>query len=566
MSWNQQPNQPPNQPPNQQPNQPPRRRSNQPPHQRPHQEPHRQPRRPPGGPARSAPAAELPYAQRPPEPPAGPEPWSGAAPWAHAFVAVLAAFTAMALTAYVGLWLLGADELGSGTMPALTAAVVALAVGGTVDLEGGDTGGGGNDLISQFTGDMSLAEGSGEIDVMLLGIGLIGALVLGWLFLRPLRRRVLIGAIDLVVHGVRVLVFTMAALGVVVSTGTHALPIDRFVNDIGGAADLMGIFDIGAAAKFETDVTGTLVFGALWLLITLAVAVAVSARGPLPLGWLRRRAVLRAPVAGVLAVVIAAVVAGVVGTPFVAAAAPGPRRMIGGMLFALPNAVWLLASLGLGIPWRTTGGGDFSFGLPGPLGELVKASGGKGLPIRIDRLAELDSRAWFVPVFSALLLLFGATVMALRAPPTVRPLQHAWRFAVSLAAGLLVLAYLMQLRIKVAVSVLGGVVAPGATLSLHADYLWTLVLGLLWGACAGFVGGATADWVRYRRAGQAGHLPHAGHVAHAQDPGRAQPAPPVRGSARPPYPPPYPPHSNRPPPAYRPPPPGDPQGPTQARP
>jgi len=489
---------------------------------------------------------------------------------------VLAAFAAMTLTACLGLWLLGADDLGAGTMPALTAAVVALAVGGTVDLKGAGTGGGGDDLISRFTGDVSLAEGSGKVDVMLLGIGLIGALVLGWLFLRPLRRRVLIGALDLVVHGVRVLVFTMAALGVVVSTGSHALPIDRFVDDIGGASDLMGIFDIGAAAEFETDVTGTLAYGALWVLITLLAAVAVSERGPLPLSWLRRRAVLRAPVAGLLAVLIAAVVAGVLGTPFVAASAPGPRRMIGGMLFALPNAVWLLVSLGLGIPWRTTGGGDFSFGLPGPLGELVKASGDKGLPIRIDRLAELDSRAWFVPVFSALLLLFGATLMALRAPPSVRPHQHAWRFAVGLAGGLLVLAWLMRLQVEVAVSVLGGVVAPGATLSLHADYLWTLVLGLLWGACAGFVGGATADWVRYRRADRAGHaypgpVP-AGGPPHpppppppptrgpAGPPGGQGPLPPRRQAAAPP------PRSNRPAPVYRPPPPGDPQGPTRAGP
>ncbi|WP_406287784.1 streptophobe family protein [Embleya sp. NBC_00896] len=513
-------------------------------------------------------------------PPAGPAPWGGAAPWLHALGAVLAAFVAMAVAAWVALWLLGADDLGGGTMPALVAAVVALAVGGTVDLEGAEQGGANNDILSAITGDISLAEGSGKVDVMLLGIGLIGALILGWLFLRPLRHRVVIGALDLVVHGVRVLVFTMAALGVVVSMGKHSLPIERFVKDIGGAQDLMGIFNLGAAARFETDVTGTLVFGALWLLITLVAAVAVSARGPLPLAWLRHRAVLRAPVAGLLAVLIAAVVVGVVGTPFVAASAPAPKRMIGGMLFALPNAVWLLASLGLGIPWKTTGGGDFSFGLPGPLGELIKASGGRGLPIRIDKLADLDSRAWFVPLFSALLLLLGATVMALRAPPSVRPHQHAWRFAVTLAGGLLVVAYLMQLQLKVAVTVLGGVMSPGASLSLHADYLWTVLLGLLWGACAGFIGGAVADWVRYRKTGAlpptpagAGpprptHMtssppspPSPPPTRHAPYAPPARPAPPA-----PPGPPAPPPHSNRPGPTHRPPPPHDPRGPTQAGP
>ncbi|MYW00409.1 streptophobe family protein, partial [Streptomyces sp. SID3343] len=428
-------------------------------------------------------------------------------PWLHALFAVVAAFVTMAAAAWLALWLLGANDLGGGTMPALVAAVIALAVGGTVDLKGAEQGGPSNDILSGLTGDLTLAQGTGKVDIMLLGIGLIGALVLGWLFLRPLRHRLVIGALDLVLHGVRVLIFATAALGAVVSQGSHALPIDKFVADIGGARDLMGIFDLGAAAKFETDTTGTLVFGALWVLITLLVTVGVSARGPLPLAWLRKRAVLRAPVAGLLAVLITAVVVGVLGTPFVAASAPAPKRMIGGMLFALPNAVWLLVSLGLGIPWKTTGGGDFSFGLPGPLGELVRASGGKGLPIRIDRLAELDSRAWFVPLFSALLLLLGGTITALRAPPSVRPIQHAWRFALTLAGGLLVVAYLMQLQLKVAVSVLGGMVAPGASLSLHADYLWTALLGLLWGAFAGFIGGSVADWVRYRRSGDLAPIP-----------------------------------------------------------
>ncbi|MEU0932310.1 streptophobe family protein [Embleya sp. NPDC005971] len=514
-------------------------------------------------------------------PPAGPAPWGGVAPWLHALGAVLAAFVAMAVAAWLALWLLGANSLPSSTMPALIAAVIALAVGGTVDLKGAEEGTPSNDILSRLTGDVSLAQGSGKVDIMLLGIGLIGALVLGWLFLRPLRHRLVIGALDLVVHGVRVLVFTMAALGVVVSLGRDSLPIDEFVSQVSGgqAQDLIGIFELGAAARFETEVSGTLVFGALWLLITLLATVAVSARGPLPLRWLRHRAVLRAPIAGLLAVLITAVVTGIVGTPFVAAAAPAPKRMIGGMFFALPNAVWLLASLGLGIPWKATTSaptevGGFSFGLPGPLGKLVKASAGDGLPIRIDRLAEFDSRAWFVPLFSALLLLLGATVMALRAPASVRPLQHAWRFAVTLAGGLLVVAYLMQLQLKVAVNILGGVVSPGASVSLHADYLWTLVLGLLWGGCAGFIGGAVADWVRYRRTDPVAPAAASGPARPtraAPPPHRppAAPYPPGRpahpGAPSPPGPaaPPGPPYSNRPAPAYRPPPPPDPQAPTR---
>jgi hypothetical protein len=402
-----------------------------------------------------------------------------------AFLAVFCSFLAMAITAWLGLWLLGADQLGDGTMPALTAAVVALGVGGKVELSGGESAG--NDVF----GDIGLASGSGQVDLTLWGVGLIGALVLGWLFVRPFHRRVVVSPVELVAHALRIAVFVAGGLAGVVALGKHDLPLGEVAG--ANAEDLMGIFDIGLAAKFTTDAVSTFLYGGVWLLLTLALALGVSSRCGLPLAWLRHRDQVRPLVAGVLTVLLGAVVAAVLGGPFVALAAPEPDRMVGGMLLALPTVVWLLLTLGLGVPWDASGAGEFSFGLPGPLGDLLRESGAQDRPVTITRLAELNSNAWWLPVFSGLLLLAGGFVVAVRSPAEVRPWQHAWRFGLTYAVTLLVLALVTQVKVKVAVEVLFGAMEPGGGVSVHAGFLWAVLLGGLCGALAGFLGGTLAD-------------------------------------------------------------------------
>ncbi len=450
-------------------------------------------------------------------------------------MAVVAAFAAMAFTAWLALWLLGAGDLGGGTMPALVAATIALAVGGKVDLKGAESTGD-EGFLGGILGDISVAEAGGEVDLLMFGVGLVGALVLGWLFLRPLRYRLVIGVDELLAHMARIAVFTAAALGGCVVLGSHELPIGDAIPQV-DAAELMGIFNLGAAAEFTTDTPSTLGFGLVWMLLVMVVALAVSARGPLPRMWLRYRDVLRPPVAGVMAVFLGAVVLGVLGTPFVAAEAPGPKRMIGGMLLALPNVMWLLVTLGLGVEWKSSGGGDFSFGLPGPLGQLLNESGSSGMPVTIGRLAELDSRAWWVPVVSGILLLFGGTVAALRAPAHVKLHQHAWRFGLAFAVAAVAAAVIAQIHLKVAVQVLGGIAEPGGEVSLHADYPMTAGFGALWGACAGLLGGALAAWIRAVRASRRPAAPparaHAPHAGPWQVPGPGPGArPPISGGPR----------------------------------
>lgn len=463
----------------------------------------------PGQPAAGPPGPHGPTgpAGRPPNgpppnsrPPSGPRPASAAGlfggpeAWLHAFLTVFTAFAAMSATAWLALWLLGAGDLGGGTMPSLVAATVALGVGGKVDLKGAESASS-EGILGDLIGDVSVAEGSGDVDIMMFGVGLVGALVLGWLFLRPLRYRLVIGVDELIAHMARIAVFTAAALGGVVVLGKDSLPIGDAIPQA-EAAELMGIFNLGAAAEFTTDAATTIGMGLVWMLLAMLVALGVSARGPLPRMWLRYRDVLRPPLAGVMAVFLGAVVLGVIGAPFVAAEAPGPKRMIGGMLLALPNVMWLLVTLGLGVEWKSSGGGDFSFGLPGPLGDLLNQSGSQNMPITVGRLAELDSRAWWVPVVSGILLLFGGTVSALRSPARVKLYQHAWRFGVVFAVVAVIAAAIAQIHLKAAVQILGDTMAQGGEISLHPDYLQTAGFGALWGACAGLLGGALGAWIR----------------------------------------------------------------------
>lgn len=530
----------------------------------------------PPGPAGRPPAGPSP-SSRPPADSRSAAPgglFGGVEAWLHAFLAVFAAFAAMAVTAWLALWLLGAGDLGGGTMPALVAATIALGVGGRVDLKGAESASG-DGLLGDLIGDVSVAEGSGDVDILMFGVGLVGALVLGWLFLRPLRYRLVIGFDELLAHMARIAVFTAAALGACVMLGSDSLPIGDAIPQA-EAAELMGIFNLGAAADFTTDTATTIGFGLVWMLLAMAVALGVSARGPLPRMWLRYRDVLRPPIAGVMAVFLGAVVLGILGAPFVAAEAPGPKRMIGGMLLALPNVMWLLVTLGLGVEWKSSGGGDFSFGLPGPLGDLLDQSGSQGMPITVQRLAELDSRAWWVPVVSGILLLFGGTVMALRAPARVKLYQHAYRFAVAFAITAVIAAAIAQIHLKAAVEILGDTMSQGGEISLHPDYLQTAGFGALWGACAGLLGGALAAWIRAVREsrnptaagglrqpatpGYAGH-PAAGYAAPGVGPGSGpgpqphpQPSRPGRQPAPAPAPGPAPaPHPGYQPPGYQPP-------------
>ncbi|MDX6354875.1 MAG: hypothetical protein QOF98_1778, partial [Streptomyces sp.] len=99
-------------------------------------------------------------------------------PWVRVLVGALAsvswAFAALAGTAALGLHLLEADSAGS--LGPMTAAVVALGAGGSVTPSGD---------VSAF--GLKGAEATTALQITPLGVGLVGALLLSWFFLRSLR-------------------------------------------------------------------------------------------------------------------------------------------------------------------------------------------------------------------------------------------------------------------------------------------------------------------------------------------------------------------------------------------
>ncbi len=119
--------------------------------------------------------------------------------WLAALAAVIASLAAMAVMATLGIWAAGAADLPDGAFAPVLAAVLVLAVGGTVRLSG-DAGG--------------LAGTEGGLTVIPLSVTLTGALLLGWCFLRPLHRRTVAGAPGLAAWAARIaVVWILAVLG-----------------------------------------------------------------------------------------------------------------------------------------------------------------------------------------------------------------------------------------------------------------------------------------------------------------------------------------------------------------
>ncbi|MYR56716.1 hypothetical protein GTY54_10880, partial [Streptomyces sp. SID625] len=117
--------------------------------------------------------------------------------WAAALAVVLAALVSMLAVAALGLWAAGATGLPGDAFGRVTAATVVTAVGGSMRLAG-NAG--------------ALAQTHAGITVMPLSVTLVGALVLGAGFLRPLRGRVALGAREPAGWAVRIAVLWLAGL------------------------------------------------------------------------------------------------------------------------------------------------------------------------------------------------------------------------------------------------------------------------------------------------------------------------------------------------------------------
>ncbi|MFD7686983.1 streptophobe family protein [Streptomyces sp. NPDC059781] len=402
--------------------------------------------------------------------------------WAQALVTVLGALIAMGAVAALGLWAAGATDLPGGSFPQVVAATVVTAVGGTVELSG-DAG--------------ELAGAEGGLTVIPLSVTLVGALVIGRGFLRPLRHRAVAGAPELAGWTARIAaLWLLAVLGLALAARhTYELSLGD-----GPLGDLGELFGIRPVVGFSTDVPPTVLIGLLWLAGVLLVALTVSRGAPLPAGLLRLRTSVRPAAHAMVLLLLATVVIGLVIALVVAATRGHPAETFAVVLLGLPNVVWPALTIGLGATWDGRVEGPFGLPMPHVLDEVLRTPDVSTL--NLGTLTEHDGgKWWWLLVVTAVLLLATAFLMAARSPARVRAWQHAVHMAVALALTVLMICLMARISARFGLSVLGiGDLGEGLSGQvLLRPRLWSaLGLALLWGLVAGFAGALLARGVRRR--------------------------------------------------------------------
>ncbi|MGW4986830.1 streptophobe family protein [Streptomyces mirabilis] len=451
----------------------------------------------------------------------------GRLPWGDVLLSAIAsvswALIAMAGTAALGLHLVGADAAGS--LGPMTAAVVALGANGAVKPSGD---------VSAF--GLKGAEAHTAIQITPLGVGLVGALLLSFFFLRSLRGAgVVIAPSELLARAGAVVVLFVATLGGLAWAGHDIITIDGSKLGLdrvtggglgnitdklpGGLGDLGGLLPgkIGdlvqaqAAVGFTVDTVPTLLGGAAWAAGILVIALLASRRTPLPRGWEGVHRTVRPAASALVTVVLVAVLAGLAAAAYAAIGDPHPKLIAGAALLGAPNGVWLGIPIGLFVPWDGKATGELAKLLPHPLDRLLSVDSDQ--PVTLGRLAELDGRVWLLGVATAVMMLFAGVLAASRTPfargrgaasvgtpaaPVVRgggALGFAGRCALRLgivtALALPLLAWLTDVSVDASLSVF-GIDAFGAGIRLHGHLGMALLLGAVWGAGAGAAGALLA--------------------------------------------------------------------------
>ncbi|KUO07146.1 streptophobe family protein [Streptomyces sp. DSM 15324] len=442
----------------------------------------------------------------------------GGVPWPDVALAAIAsvswALIGMAGTAALGLHLLGADAAGS--LGPMTAAVVALGAGGSITPSGD---------VSAF--GLTGAEANTAVEITPLGVGLVGALLLSWLFLRSLRAAgAVVGPGELLARAGAVVALFVAMLGGLAWAGHDVITLDGGalgLDDLpggggtgGGGLQIPGLGDLGgllpdrlgdlidakAAVGFTVDPAPTLLGGLLWSAGILLIALLASRRTPLPRGWEAVHRVARPAVSAVVGVLLVAVAAGFAAAAYAAVGDAHPRRIAGAALLGAPNGVWLGVSIGLFVPWEGRATGALTHVLPAPLDRLLTV--GTDQPVTVGRLAGLDGRVWLLAVAMAVMMLFAGVLVAVRTPFGGAARAGArgagvagfvGRCAVRLGAVTAValpsLGLLTGVSADASLSVL-GFDAFGAGIELHGHLGAALLLGAAWGAGAGAAGALLA--------------------------------------------------------------------------
>ncbi|MFF4227378.1 streptophobe family protein [Streptomyces abikoensis] len=422
-----------------------------------------------------------------------------------AIAAVSWAFLAMAGVAALGLHLLGADAAGS--LGPLTAAVVVLAVGGSITPSGS---------VEAF--GLTGAGAHTTIDIAPLGVSLVGALSLGMVFARSLRPLgPTVRGSELLARAAAVALLFLLVLGGLAWAASSTVTFDGGGLGLGGAGGttrIPGLGDIGdigniggglpgrlgdlaqakASVGFSVRPGASLLGGLAWVLGVLLITLLSARRAPLPRRWQAAHRAVRPAASALRSVLVLAVVAGLAAAGVAAAGDDHPRRVLGAAVLGAPNGVWLGVPLGLFVPLRGTASGSLLQVLPHPLDELLRA--GTDQSVTVGRIADLEPLVWLLPVGCVLLMLTAGVLTGARTPRDgAGPGAYAWRCGLALGVATAVALPLLVLATRVkadaGLSVL-GVDALGAGLELSGSVPLALALGAVWGLGAGAFGGLLA--------------------------------------------------------------------------
>ncbi|MFD3677518.1 streptophobe family protein [Streptomyces sp. NPDC058613] len=394
--------------------------------------------------------------------------------WRDALVAVVAGFAVMTVVGAAGLACAGAGDLPGGAFPRVVAAVVVMAAGGSVEVSGG----------AGF-----LAGADASLSVLPLSVSLAGALTAGFCFLRPLHNRAVAGPRELAGRALPLVALWLLAL-----TGGALLARQDFGISTGDSpvGEIGELLDSAPTVGFRAAVPATLLFGLLWILGLLLICLLVSRRAPLPAGLVRFHTAVRPAAFATVTLLLAYVVLGVVVGLVVAATQGHPGRTLAVVLLGLPNLVWIALTLGFGGAWQGNVEGPFGLPVPQLLDQVLR--GPDLSTVDVASLAERDSRAWWLVVVAAVLLLGAGVLTAVRSPARVRPWQHALHLGVALALATLAVCLLAAVQARFGLTLLGigDVDGLGGRVELTAILGRTVGLALLWGAVAGFLGALLA--------------------------------------------------------------------------
>ncbi|MCX4767512.1 streptophobe family protein [Streptomyces sp. NBC_01275] len=402
--------------------------------------------------------------------------------WVQAIAAALAGLITMGIVAALGLWAAGASDLPDGAFPPVVAATVVTAVGGTVELSG-NAG--------------ALADTQAGLTVIPLSVTLVGALVTAAGFLRPLRHRAVAGAPELAGWAARIAVVWLLGLLALALTARKTFKLSVGDDTL---SDLGDLFGVNPKVGFTTDVPPTLLIGLLWLAGVLVLALLVSRGAPLPPRLLRFQESVRPAAHAMVVLLLVYVVLGVVIALVVAATRGHAAATLAVVLLGLPNLVWLVFTIGLGVTWNGRVEGPFGLPMPHVLDEVLR--GKDTATLNLSALAEYDGRVWWLVAVNAVLLAAAAFSVAARSPARMRAWQHAVHLAVALVLTVLTVCLIGRVSVHYGLSVLGinDIGGLSGDLYLHPDLWSALGFAALWGLVAGFLGGLLAELVRSRSA------------------------------------------------------------------